>query len=154
VPKILLFHEVTADGGVHTSIDRGHERLFYRSQGRSGERDDTLLWSVQLWFQGSDLPEDQNETRQWLLTHEDIIRSCLLACSNGVEAGRDPENISRVTDHFFWHPFLEPLPDVDLRIYAHISRSLTQPPMASILEEMATSWSSRIESLEADDPLT
>jgi len=103
MPKLIFFHDVLADGGIVTDLDRGDARLYHRFEKGRGEKDSTVRWGVSLWCEGEGVPDDPAEVRGWLLRHEAVVRAGLLACASELDTRPDDPDPTMWV-RFAWYP--------------------------------------------------
>lgn len=87
--KLAFYRQARADGGVRTGVDLNDTPLLHDFQKGTDDRDPTILWYVDVEFEGDALPRDAEEARQWLLRRSRSIANSLLAAADEISAGID-----------------------------------------------------------------
>ena len=153
MPKLILFHETTVDGGVATDLDRGDARLYHRRVDWSRGRASTLRWGVRLRCEGEGVPTDPGRVRDWLLDLEPVIRTGLRACADDFD--REPDDPDPpMWVRFSWDRFPEHVPGVRLHLEGGRDRESCSLSLGAIVRELAANWKPILEALEADAPVS
>jgi hypothetical protein len=140
--KLTFYRQGRADGGIRTGIELDEDSIFGRFDEGGPEPDPTLLWYVDLRCEGPGLPYDPMEARQWLLDHDDLIRSGFIRCAADFEAGRD-------VDHYplLWNNFSGGHDGVEMTIACATNRRRWSISIPTLLQDVAEHWRERIEEL-------
>jgi hypothetical protein len=143
MPKLTFYKQGRADGAIRTGIELDEDMIFERYQESGADVDPTLLWYVDLRCTGPGLPEDPQDSKQWLLDHEEIIREGFSRCASDFEAGRDVELYP-----ILWSKFSEIPEDVEMMIVCATNRRIWALSIPKLLQDIADHWREQIEHLE------
>lgn len=138
---ILFYHQKRRDGGIRTGVESDGSRLLERFSPGSGEFDSALEWWINVYFEGASLPEGAEAIRAWLLEKQDAIKEQLIQLANELSAGIDPTWPFR--KKFVWSRGT-----ISGEIVCSSIRLVTSQRIAGTLNDLATHWPRRIESLE------
>ena len=153
LPKIManllegltFFRQEREDGGVRTGIMLGMSTIFERFEIDGEEFDPSLIWSVDLRCQGPSLPRDSNVAREWLLSHETLIRDGFRRYADQLQAGVDQTGISLLE----WSNFQNPPPGVAMKIVCGTQRRIDALNLARQIEFVGDHWVELIRGLES-----
>lgn len=137
---ITFYRQARNDGGIRTGVEvDGATAAAHFEKGRTPS-DPALLWYVDVQCSAKRLPTDPDAAQQWLVEHRDAIVKVIAALAEKVPAGYDPDDwplrLSRT------------IGGVNIRVSCSAVRRQDARQIARILDDIATHWSDRLQSLE------
>jgi hypothetical protein len=104
--NLVCYRQGRVDGGIHTGIDAFDEPLLesFENEAPYGESDPILAWYVELRCKGDGLPTSAAGARNWLLEHQELIRSGLTSLAEELSVGLDVESYPYFWKKFSSHP--------------------------------------------------
>ena len=100
--NLIYYRQGRVDGGIHTGVDGYDVPLLesFENEAPYDESDPVLVWYVEVRCKGQGLPTSVDGARSWLLKHQELIRSGLVALADELSVGLDVESYP-----YFWRKF-------------------------------------------------
>ena len=86
--KITFYRQARQDGDIRTGLSINDDVVFDRYDGHK-RRNPVLRWFVDVRCEGKQLPTDAEDAREWLLTHDAVIKAGLNEFAEKLQAGID-----------------------------------------------------------------
>ena len=141
--KLSFYQQERLDGGVRTAITADDDTILHHFESGPDDDDPVLAWYVDVRCEGSRLPAEAAEAKEWFLRHAAVIRQGLRAVADELRAGIDVHA---------W-PLQRPIKGgprgVAIKIVCSVHRRQDALDMAKILGDLATHWEERIKGLTA-----
>ena len=100
--NLVFYRQGRLDGGIHTGVDSFDTPLLemFENEAPYDEADPVLAWYIEVRCKGRELPKTVEGACAWLLKHQDMIRTGLMALADELSVGLDVESYP-----YFWRKF-------------------------------------------------
>ena len=143
---LTFYRQKRFDGGIRMGVELGHTTILERFEPGEGERDPSLLWYVDVRYDGPNLPTDIESIPQWLLSTRSIIEGGLARFADHLRlVGSDRDQYP-----LEWSDFPEANDGVTRKIACSAIRRIDARILAEILDDVRIHWSERIEAMIAE----
>lgn len=143
---INFYRQKRVDGGKRTGVEIDGETVLERFESRNEDEDSALLWFVDIRCSGSNLPNEAEAAREWLLGHASTIQAGVRNVANELRAGID-----------FIAPISREIPNVEtgitVQLFCSAIRRLQALDMANALDKISSHWNQFLNELEVLEPL-
>lgn len=144
---INFYRQMRVDGGKRTGVEIDGETVLERFESGNKAENSALLWFVDIRCSGSNLPDEAEAAREWLLEKGSNIQAGVRGVANNLRAGidfsapvsREISNVGR---------------GITVQIFCSAIRRLEALDMAKALDDVSSHWKEFLKKLEVLEPLS
>jgi hypothetical protein len=90
--RISFFRQERFDGGVRAGVGVNDVTVLNSFEPGKSDTDPSLLWYVDVQFEGKALPIEADSARSWLLANSSLVKQGLEQCAEHIEVGLDADD--------------------------------------------------------------
>jgi hypothetical protein len=128
--KIVFYKQARDDGGIHTGIEVNGITCYERFEIEGEEYDPALIWYVEVYCEGDELPDDAAGALSWLKSHAGPIKDGLQNLAAKVQIGLDHN-----TTPLHW-PVSNAPHGVSMKILCDVARRRVGLDMAKLITDL------------------
>jgi hypothetical protein len=140
---LTFYRQKRVDSGIRTGVELGQTPIWEQFDPGEDERDPSLLWYVDVRFDGPGVPTEVEQVGHWLLSTKGIIEGGLASFADQLRrVGADKDDYPMI-----WSGFPEINDGVVRAIACSAVRRIDSRKLAEILDDVRVHWTDWIEAM-------